>query len=434
MFPRRRYYDFILLKNQKTNLEEIQKFQNKHLRMLIRHAYKYVPFYHKIFNKNKINPDSIKTVGDLKKIPIINKQDFLKNSPSSIISKKINVDKCHYESTSGTTGQPFRFFINDKMSDLVGASFVRMFLNTGVKFSDKLVFFEERPRKKTFFERIGIWRHFWIPYEPNVEKMVIEIERINPNFIFGYPSIIHSILQEKKDKNLRISPTKICSAGEVLTDVFRKDFEIFFESEVYDVYGLAEAVNPVATECSCHNGLHMASDTSFIEFVDEDGESVGKNEDGRIILTNLFNYAMPFIRYDTGDVGSLIDFKCECGIKFPLMEHPKGRKQNSFIMPSGREINTITLENFLVNNCIEYDNARKSWEIQQYQLIQKRKNLIKIRFVKGINFSKNTINKIKMKLKNFFREDIQFDFEDVDEIKRSSSGKLSPIISELSSK
>ncbi|MGY8914112.1 MAG: phenylacetate--CoA ligase family protein, partial [Flavobacteriales bacterium] len=110
-----------------------------------------------------------------------------------------------------------------------------------------------------------------------------------------------------------------------------------FGAPVCDQYGNTE-IMLIAAECPKQKGLHIMQDTVHIEFVDENNQPVPPNTIGKILLTDLTNYAFPLIRYDIGDEGKYLEEPCSCGSPLPLMDNVRGRQALIIDTPSGLRI------------------------------------------------------------------------------------------------
>jgi phenylacetate-CoA ligase len=176
----------------------------------------------------------------------------------------------------------------------------------------------------------------------------------------------------------------------------------------------------------------MDSDTVYIQFVDEDGEEVAPGEEGEVICTSLFNFAMPFIRYAIGDLGILSEEQeCSCGRTLPLIKLVSGRKDSMILLPDGRVIAPLVIGDGMMY--FKYFN-----QIDQYRVIQKKIDLFKI-------LVKIKENQVKCEsfeaefaacFRNLLRvkeSDVTVDVEIVDDIPIDNAGKLRKIVSELKS-
>ena len=173
--------------------------------------------------------------------------------------------------------------------------------------------------------------------DKEMKKYVNVIKSFKPKFIYGYPSAIHFLSTWIENHHVRIySPLAVFTTAEKLYPNMRKKIEEVFNCDVYDCYGLNDG-GVSAYECSEHNGLHIDAERSIMEIVDENGKQL-ENGEGEIIATSLYNYAMPFIRYDTGDLGHIIDDDCGCGKPYKLLKELVGRSVDILVTPEGKNV------------------------------------------------------------------------------------------------
>ncbi len=164
----------------------------------------------------------------------------------------------------------------------------------------------------------------------------------------------------------------------------------------------------------------MITDCAIIEFI-KDGKNVDFGKEGEIIVTGLYNYAMPLIRYKLGDVGIPTDEVCSCGRNWPLIKSIEGRADDYLILPSGRIISPRNI------NVIENIPG-----IKEYKIIQERKNLFNVLIIPDKNYSLQTEKEVEEQIKlGCFGEDICVEVRVVDEIPRERTGKLRTIISRI---
>lgn len=239
--------------------------------------------------------------------------------------------------------------------------------------------------------------------EDNLYKYLQSLNSWKPRFIRGYASSIYLLAKFIEDNHLsiRFHPKAIFTTSEKLLEHQRKMIEKVFNAEVFDNYGLNDG-GVSAYECPMHNGLHIDMERSVLEVVDEDGKQIF-NKPGKILATSLFNYALPFIRYDTGDLGIMSLEKCSCGRDTPLLKEIIGRTTDYLILNGvtiGSPVLTVLMGKF---------------DIEQYQIVQNSENSITLRIVKGQTFSDRDEDFIR---KSFFSHvgEITIEFEYVDHI------------------
>jgi phenylacetate-CoA ligase len=190
-----------------------------------------------------------------------------------------------------------------------------------------------------------------------------------------------------------------------------------FNCPIFDYYS-ARDTSFHAAECPEHIGYHMALENAIVEFIKND-QSVSYGEEGEMTITDLSNYAFPFIRYKIGDVGIPTDEQCPCGRTLPLIKKIIGRVTEFVTTKKGDYIPGL----FFIHI---FDTP----SITKYQLIQKTKDHFHIKLVKSNNFSENSIQTIIKKIKNKCG-DVDVTIEYVEDIPLTPSGKYRFIISEV---
>src|SRR6185503_16423776 len=179
----------------------------------------------------------------------------------------------------------------------------------------------------------------------------------------------------------------IVTVGEMLSPAARRFLQEQFCGRVYDRYG-AEEVGAVAVECSEHNGMHINVESVIVEVVDAQGLPVADGQKGKIIITDLLNFNMPFIRYDTRDTGIVRHDPCPCGLEVPRI-WIEGR-YSAFLTFDGRAINHL-----------EFDAALDGFMnvIVQYQVAKIADRRVEIRIVPGPSFNSSSKEDIKGKIR-----------------------------------
>jgi len=208
------------------------------------------------------------------------------------------------------------------------------------------------------------------------------------------------------------------TTGETLLESRRAMLQDCYGAPVYNRYGLREISGYIAQECKARNGLHINVEHVMLEIV-ENGEPVGDGKTGKIVITDLHNYVMPLIRYDTGDIGAISTQPCSCGITWPLLQNVQGRESEYVvIMDNIRVPLSIFVDSF---SC----TFRRS--IAELQFVQRRDESIVIRLVPGGQFNTSDLTKFRA----YFREFLSnFEIEIVKELPPGRSGKKALLIRE----
>jgi len=407
-----------LNKTQWLKPEELKRIQNKKLRALVKHAYENVPYYHHTFRVLNLKPDDIKSKDDLQKVPILTKEMIRKNF-SDLIAVNMSRSRFIETRSSGSTGKPLRFFIDKKAYSHGWAQTFRCWSWAGFSIGDPYVKIGAEPRTK-FWKKLQdrLMNCLYIPREDIFNAGDYWIKKMKdkrPKIIRGYPSYIYILAKIVNDMNVDINPNAVMTTGEILTPQYRDTIEEAFNCKVFDCYG-GEAT-PIAFECELHKSYHICDEIVIVEVVK--GNEMA--DIGEIVITNLDNYVMPFIRYKIQDLGRMGNGVCPCGRGLSLLDSIEGRTGSIVLTPNGR----ILLPLFFT------DLFRNLNGINQFQIIQNNVNKIKIKIVKNEKFTYDELRFVVSKLKSVDAElDITVEF--VDEIPPLNSGKTAIVISKFS--
>ncbi|MEO0092280.1 MAG: hypothetical protein ABIK61_06200 [candidate division WOR-3 bacterium] len=348
--------------NQFLKKTELENQQIIKLKKLLSYASQNIPFYKKRFAN--LNLDKIRD------LPVLSKEE-LKNAKSEIITSKKRLIK---KTTSGTTGPAFNFYINKDLFALEIAKNLRIFDMVDFEIGEPWVLLVPlRDRKNFLFSKLinrlvldaALLSFSRTPlccpkskeekFKPNEQVIQMFFRKIlkhQPKLIYSYPSTLIVLATYIKKWNIKgIHPTKIITSGEILTHPARKFIEEIFQSEIFDLYGTTE-FPAIAQECKEHNGLHVFIDSYFVESL----------ENQEIIVTDLENYIMPFIRYQTGDFGVLKKDICKCGRPFPLMEITYGRVSDLIVTSNGQFLRASFFASLV----------KKNQEVRQFQIVQEK--------------------------------------------------------------
>jgi len=415
--------------------DKILELQNQRLRQLVRHAYDNVPYYRSLFDARALKPSDIERVEDLVKLPILTKR-LIRSNSDNLMTPGFPAKELIPNATGGSTGEPLSFY--STRNDLYSRGFAaaqRAYRWAGNEIGDKCLSLRElrpywsimerfRETSAQFFERLTLFD----TREMSAEKLsllVRKLEDFQPEFIRGYPSVIYLLAQFiAREGKPRLRPKAIITTAEQLYDYQRDLYSKVFECETYDYYGSFE-LHAIACECAEHAGYHIAAENVVVEIVDDEGEPVPVGEEGRILITNLHNYAMPFIRYDIGDVGVTSDKACPCGRGLPLLAALNGRTADVIRTTSGKSIPGIALPwGFLA-----------SLGVEQFQIVQESYQRVVVKLVLGREYPEEHADKLTREITSQYRpilgEDMDIAIEFVDQILPTRAGKRRLVISNL---
>ena len=411
---------------------KLRMYQEKRLRSVVKYAYDFVPFYHRRFKDLDIFPDDIKSLNDLKKLPIIKKDEFRNIPLNERVSREFDVHKLKVVKTSGSTGKPLSIHLTKAEDDWRKAIYMRANINCGQKPRDRWVAITAPHHfgDTTGLQRVlGIYAQTCLSIFDGVDEHIDFLCRFKPHILDGYSGALLLLGREVEKRGLKLIQPKIVFGNADLIDhASRRYLESVFGAPYCDQFGCAE-FDRTAWNCLEREGYHMDVDSVLFEFVDEDGDEVSIGECGEIVHTSLFNFAMPFIRYSVGDLGRLSDDCCSCGIKLPLMEVVEGRKDSVIVLPDGRLLSprvfTVAMGMFRFYSFIE-----------QFRVVQKKVDLFEVYLKMGnLNVDYELVRRELVehlvKALNVEELDLIFDVQFVDNVPLSESGKLMAVVSKV---
>lgn len=320
------------------NMNEINSFQEKELKIVLNYLNTHSPFYKKIFTEHQISIDEINTLDDLQKIPFTTKEDlqefnndFICVPPGKIID---------YVTTSGTMGEPVTIALTDKDLDrlafnesnsykITGGSHLDIYqLMTTIdkRFMAGLAYFLGARKLGAGIVRVGNG----IP-----ELQWDTIKRISPTVLICVPSFILKLIEYAENNGIDFKNSSIKKAiciGEPLRNedlslnTLGQKISEKWDLQLYSTYASSE-MGAAFTECSEGNGGHLQPELVIMEIIDDNGKPVKKGESGELVITTLGVEGMPLLRFKTGDICKVYDSKCACGRTTPRIGPVLGRKK-----------------------------------------------------------------------------------------------------------
>lgn len=397
-----------------------RRWQEKRLRHLIAYAYENVPMWNRLLSDCGLKPCDIRTLEDIRKLPITSKKTFFGKMVEDYIDSS-RLMRSFWYVTSGTSGTPFTFMMGTHAWDKRFIDFAqfRFMWWLGERYS----------RLSTVrLARIKIRapateNRLFVPVESYLSdphSALQTIAEFKPEVISSYPSILLDMARQiASDPTLPRPNAKYALAfGETLFPATRKFISDTLGCEIYDRYGLEE-IGAVGVECVMHNGFHINSESLIVEVTNNAYEPVQLGEEGRLIMTDLFNYGMPFIRYDTEDRGVISYEPCACGLPAPRL-WIKGR-YSAYLSFASRRVHHL-----------EFDGAMDGFMnyIFQYQIAKRSDNEICARVIPGPAYHDGVPAMIKASISTLVGESIEIDVEIVNELPITPRGKSRIVIDE----
>ncbi|HIE27737.1 TPA: phenylacetate--CoA ligase family protein [Candidatus Poribacteria bacterium] len=398
--------------------EEIQQLQWKKLKTLLEYAYKYVPLYRQEFQDAQITPEDINTPDDLKLLPIQTKATLRENYPHNSIAEGVFEKDKIPNSTSGSTGSPFEFMMSRQLMGMRWGRYLRGNTWTGLNIGEKYLRIWG-PHGKPFTERFSIGFALNMKElsafgmdKQRMQEYVEYIKKYNPKIIEAYASAAAGLAMFINQEGITdVKVDAVITSGETLFEAYRREIEQAFNCKAFNRYGCRE-FGAIAHECSEHTALHLNAESFFIEFVED--EQTANTGLYKIVLTNLDNFTMPFIRYEIGDVGRPADKVCPCGRGLPLIAEPFGRMIDIVMSPSGRMVSVHYLT-LLFGDYNEY--------VKGFQATQTQEDKLEVMIVPSERYNDDIGEVLRQKVQEHTGDDMEVTFIPVAEIPPSETGK-----------
>ena len=402
---------------------EIERNQEQKLRALIRHAYKNVPYYHRIFREHRIQPEDIRTKADLEKIPLLTK-DIIRTHFTELVAVNVPKSQRIAAHSSGSTGEPMKYYLDKATYSAGWAQTFRCWGWAGYRLGEPYVKISLNPREsiyKNVQDRLMKTRYIYASgiTDANITRKISEIQHFNPKIIRGYASYLYLLAKSMEKTGTTCSGATIATTGDMLYPEYRKSLERQFNCKVFDGYG-GEGT-PVGFECESHEGYHLCEEDVIVEFL-SNSDKAAPGEIANIVFTNLNNYAMPFIRYDIRDLGIYTEEMCSCGRALTLMKSVEGRDTDIVVTPGG---DYLVVHYFTI--LFEYFEG-----VDQFQVVQESLNELRVKIIPNEKFRDSDLMQIHDRIQERMGTSVNIRIDFVEDIPLyGRSGKRRFVISHV---
>jgi len=409
-----------VLRTQRLSREQMRQYQFSRMLALVRHAAANVPYYRNLFRRENIAVEDFKTLEDFSAIPLMTKEDVV-NAGKSLLAT--NRGLTFRGATSGTTGLSMIGFRGLQTIIRENAFLWRQLRWAGFERGQRRAWIRGDMVAPAAQTRPPFWRmnrtdnmlmmsSFHLS-EANGAAYIEALEAFDPVLIQAYPSSIAFLARylENHGRVYRGASLKaVLVASETLYDDQRSVVERAMRCRVFDRYGCFEQVASVGT---CERGsYHLMSDYALIELLPQDDGTA------ELVGTGFDNFAMPLLRYRTGDSVVPMDpaARCACGMEFPLVRRILGRMDDSIKTPDGRQIG------MMVNM---FDGLDNLWA---GQVVQDAVDTIRVRVVPIRPLDHGAKNNLVNRARSLVGPGMNIEVEVANEIPRTRNGKFRAVV------
>ena len=426
-----------LLESQYYPIEKLRNMQADRLKRVVRHAYQNTEYYKKAFDRANIKLNRITTLEDLRFLPILSKET-VRNHLNDLIAQDHD-RPTYFTYTSGSTGQPMKFLRDSEAAAWYWAAEYRGPVWHGWEVGDKYGYFwgvhhtvSKKNKDKLgdlLLNRIRFSAHDFS--EERATSFYQKCLEFKPLYFWGYPSSIYNFSKKLYDLGLdgrSLNLKFIKTSSEMLYEFQREMLEESFGCTVYNDYGACE-VGHIGFECPL-GGMHLSIENFCVEILNNNYQPVEEGESGKVVLTNLVNFAMPLIRYEIGDIASLSADSCPCGRSLPLLDSLEGRSCDVVIDQDGKQLHCVVLS-YLIKEVAHREGLNSA---SQIRFIQRERNKMLVQIVKGPTFSSSLTDFLSFNVKKILGSSCIVSFDFPEEIPVEQSGKFRYFISELTTR
>ena len=416
-----------LRKLKRADPEYIREYQFKAMKRLISSAYENSSFYRKRFDDQGVHPEDVKSFEDFTFLNPVTRED-IQNHSAELISKKINKDSLLSGHSSGSTGEPIVYY-HDKQTLSAGrAAVLAGWELAGKKLGDKVITLwgnretiEQEWSKPGSRLKAKLYRDRRFPVDkfidgPYFQEMLEAFLKQKGGFIFGYAHPIYMIACYAKEKNIAFEPKfdGVLTTAEKLHSYRRSMIEEVL-GPAYDGYGSREILGK-AYQCRRRKGYHIIEPNIIFEAEDF------KEDTKEVIVTDLWNYAWPLIRYKIGDLIAGEFGTCDCGCTWKTFDTVVGRVNELFVLPGG---GIISPQFWVVSDLMKHLFSVKQL---QFAKIGENKFVFRMKLLEGQDAS--FLDGFREAAKKHFRGIAEVDAELVDQIPIGPSGKHRDVVDE----
>jgi phenylacetate-CoA ligase len=412
-------------------LAELEKIQLQRLQLLLQHAEQQSPYYTAIFKQLNFKAEDIKSIDDLRKLPVIGRAEVVAHQAD--MEARNHQGQLMYKTTGGSTGMPVKLALDRKSYEWRTAVTQRGYRWAGCDIRNHTMYiWSGDVGKKSLSHRIKNALYHWTlnremfncfnfgPQE--MQSCVDYINTHKPSGIVAFTTPLYNLACFIRDNNIKINRSVVkgmVTGAERLFDYQRDTIENAIGGKVFNTYGCREFML-VAAECDHHKGLHVNIDSLVVEVL-VDGRPALPGETGEIVITDLNNYGMPFIRYKNGDLATVGDAPCTCGRGFPLLKDIDGRIVDVLLATDGRKVAGTILPHVM----------KEIVEVLKYQAVQKTRSLLEIKIVLKAPLSEERQQFLRQELQKVMGSGMTIAFNFVDDIPLNASGKFRMTINEV---
>jgi phenylacetate-CoA ligase len=423
-------YLYALELMERAPVDELARHRADRLEEVVRHASAHTQYYRErlacLFNVG--GSIDLRHWGE---VPITERSDVLANAEQMRASNLSGAYGPIGEfQTSGTTGSPITVAVNGQVSTNANANLARLARWLGLDRGRPLASIRSFPGDERASSPGGNmgqrWimgdsgRHFMLHVAVPIQQQLEWLNRVKAPYLLTYPSNAMALAEAvTPESGRKLGIELVLGHAETVPDGVRELVQERFGARFASYYSCRE-IGMIAVECPITAHYHVAVENVFIEFLDDNGREVLPGDRGRVTVTGLHNYAMPFIRYSLADVAVASDRPCVCGRSLPVIERIEGRIRNAFTFRDGTR---VWPRGWLARE------MRVFVPFRQYQMVQIDFERIELRYVRDGSGRTPDVKGLNAYARRIMHPSVEIALAPMDVLPRGPSGKFEDFIS-----
>lgn len=416
------------MESQWYSKSDLAEIQSRKLWALMEHCYTNVPFYQRVMKEKGLIPSDFLSIESLNELPIITKEDIKRSYDDFTPTNLKLIRGVKSSQTGGTTGSILVKRNDSNTRSSIWGAYKRFEDWMGYRAGDRALILmgghvahnhdlKHYMGKLASFILNAMKKQIVInPYSTDAgvtNSVISHLINSDVKLVRGYSQFLYNLCQLMKERGVSCHIPAITTTAEPLMPQHRELFKVVLGAESYDQYGCGE-IGGVAFECEKHEGMHITEERVIVE----------QNESNDLILTDLDNYAMPFIRYYNADQAVVKNRKCSCGREHRLIEKVLGRTCDYVIGLNGEYLHWAYFWHLVFDSGIA-----RNRDLKKFQIVQESKDTIVFKYIASSLNSmeiKSMTDNIQSRLGK-----IEVVFQQETEIPNASTGKYRPVINKI---
>lgn len=415
-----------VMRDYRRSRSELAPVVAERMRKVLESAYLTVPYYRQVMTEAGYDPRrDFQGPSDLQRLPILDKQLIRRVGARAFVQEGADLASAFEDHSSGSTGVPLQIWRSPLARSLQMARWMRVLRVNGYQLTDKVLSFTSPARLgagRSALQRVGLLRRRPVNFSLTPSQLLDAVLEYGPDVIYGNRSKLDLVAMEALKRGCRVPPVKFVAVGaEVIRDANRRLYESAFHCRVVESYGSVE-LGIIAFETPRYRHMQLCEDQLYFEFVNAQGKPAQVGELCRIVVTDLANTLMPFIRYDQGDWLELCPQTTDDDRDWRMIRKIQGRDDDLATLPDGSKVAFQTFQQ--VVDRFEH--------VHQFRIVQVEPHLFRVVLAADHAYVESIRNDMLAGFRERFDGNLVFQIEQVDRIDPDPTGKLRRLVAAVS--